>query len=60
MLLGLTIAVYYENHTGHTNTLCDRKANFSINVEASGLENRDYGRTAALTMRHSSIRKSWH
>jgi hypothetical protein len=28
----------------------------------SGLENRDYGRrgSAALTMRHPSIRKSWH
>jgi hypothetical protein len=27
-----------------------------------GLENRDYGRrgSAALTMRHPSIRKSWH
>jgi hypothetical protein len=30
--------------------------------KSSGLENRDYGRTgsAALTMRHPSIRKSWH
>jgi hypothetical protein len=28
----------------------------------SGLENRDYGRrgSATLTMRHPSIRKSWH
>jgi hypothetical protein len=28
----------------------------------SGLENRDYGRrgSAALTMRHPSIRKRWH
>jgi hypothetical protein len=28
----------------------------------SGLENRDYGPkgSAALAMRHSSIRKSWH
>jgi hypothetical protein len=28
----------------------------------SGLENRDYGRrgSAALTMQHPSLRKSWH
>jgi hypothetical protein len=30
--------------------------------EWTGLENRDYGRkgSAALTIRHPSIRKSWH
>jgi hypothetical protein len=32
------------------------------NSSGSVLENRDYGRKgfAALTMRHPSIRKSWH
>jgi hypothetical protein len=31
-------------------------------IFVAGLENRDYGRTgsAALTMRHPSIYKSWH
>jgi hypothetical protein len=33
-----------------------------IEQQLSGLENRDYGRrgSAALTMRHPSIRRSWH
>jgi hypothetical protein len=39
-----------------TEELLERKSN------GSGLENRDYGHrgTAALTMRHPSIHKSWY
>jgi hypothetical protein len=28
MLFGETVAVYCENHTGHTNTLCGQNAEF--------------------------------
>jgi hypothetical protein len=30
MLFGETVAVYYENHTEHTNTLCGQNAEFKI------------------------------
>jgi hypothetical protein len=35
MLLGETVAVYYENHTKHTNTLCGHNAEFYY-VKAGG------------------------
>jgi hypothetical protein len=36
--------------------------NYDMGKMPSGLENQDYGRrgSAALTMRHPPIRKSWH
>jgi hypothetical protein len=30
MLFGKTVAVYYENHTKHTITLCEHNAEFLI------------------------------
>jgi hypothetical protein len=30
MLFGETVAVYSENHTEHTNTLCERNVGFSM------------------------------
>jgi hypothetical protein len=30
MLFGETVAVYCENHTEHTDTLCGQKAEFSV------------------------------
>jgi hypothetical protein len=35
MLFGETVAVYCENHTEHTNTLCGQNAEFQY-VKASG------------------------
>jgi hypothetical protein len=35
MLFRETVAVYCENHTVHTNTLCGQNAEF-LNVEAGG------------------------
>jgi hypothetical protein len=35
MLFGETVAVYRENHTEHTDTLCGQNAE-SLNVEAGG------------------------
>jgi hypothetical protein len=35
MLIGETVGVYCENHTGHTDTLCGQNAEFCC-VKASG------------------------
>jgi hypothetical protein len=36
MLFGETFAVYFENHTEHTDTLCGQNAEF-FNVETGGI-----------------------
>jgi hypothetical protein len=53
---GIEVTEIYEQCECSSEALCA-----SVLVK-SGLENRDYGRrgSAALTMRHPSIRKSWH
>jgi hypothetical protein len=38
MLFRETVAVYYENHTEHTNTLCAQNAGFQC-VKAGGTYN---------------------
>jgi hypothetical protein len=35
MLFGETVAVYFENHTEHTNTLCGQNAEFCF-IKAGG------------------------
>jgi hypothetical protein len=34
MLFGKTVAVYYENHTEHTDTLCGQNAEYIFNVKS--------------------------
>jgi hypothetical protein len=49
MLFGKTVAVYYENHTEHTDTVCGQNAEFWY-VKASGTYNNHgfKGLTSAL------------
>jgi hypothetical protein len=50
----LIVIMYKNTYMSH---ICSQ-----VNKFFAGLENRDYGRrgSAALTMRHPAIRKSWH
>jgi hypothetical protein len=51
MLFGETVAVYRENHTEHTNTLCGHNTEFFLTVKAGGT----YTKHNAERERHKSI-----
>jgi hypothetical protein len=38
MLFGETVAVYCENHTEHTDTLCAQNAGFLLHIEPLGFK----------------------